>query len=145
MDLYSYSESDTIKFAQEVSKAVKGGDVLLLSGELGAGKTSFSKALAFALGIEEVVTSPTFVILKKYRLPVAQNHIKELVHTDCYRLTTLADAESIGLAEYLAQDDLVILIEWPENIASIIPERAKKINFEYIDENTRKITHNFKF
>ena len=143
MDFISHNESETNILANQISLQVKGGDILLLSGELGSGKTTFTKAFASAIGVKEVVTSPTFVILKRYHLSEAKNDISELIHTDCYRLSSPDDAYSIGLDEYFARTDVVTLIEWPEKIESIIPAHAKKISFEYVDENTRKISYNF--
>jgi len=143
MDFYSNNETETKSLAKGIAAKVKGGDILLLKGDLGAGKTTFSKYFASALGVKDIVTSPTFVILKKYKLPNPVKHITELIHTDCYRLTTPEDAYSIGLDEYFERDDIVTLIEWPEKIASIIPRCAKSINFEHIEENSRKISYEF--
>jgi tRNA threonylcarbamoyladenosine biosynthesis protein TsaE len=76
-------------------------------------------------------------------LPNPVNNIAELIHTDCYRLATPEDACSIGLDEYFERDDIITLIEWPEKIASIIPSHARAINFEHVDENSRKISYEF--
>lgn len=143
MDFFPKHETETNSLAIKLAAKVKGGDILLLKGDLGAGKTTFSKYFALALGIKDIITSPTFVILKKYKLPISINNISELIHADCYRLISPEDAYSIGLDEYFERTDVITLIEWPEKIDSIIPNRAKLINFEHIDENSRKISYEF--
>lgn len=107
-------------------------------GDLGSGKTTFTKGFADFLNIEKTITSPTFVISKEYQ--VTSSSIKKLVHVDCYRLNCEEDAECIGLTEYLNGGDTVLMLEWPEKIEKILPKNCKKICFEYVDENTRKIT-----
>lgn len=93
--------------------------------------------MAQALGIKEEITSPTFVFCKKYPMESGS-----LVHFDCYRIGSKEDAESIGLLEDLAKNDEIIVIEWPENIEEILPKNSKKVSFEYISENERKIIIN---
>ena len=112
--------------------------VVALFGDLGSGKTTFTKGFAEFVGIKKTITSPTFVISKEY--PVASSSIKKLVHVDCYRLSSEEDAENTGLTDYLNGGDAILILEWPENIESILPKNVKKIYFEYIDEKTRKIT-----
>lgn len=112
-------------------------------GELGSGKTTSVKAIARVLGIEEEITSPTFVIMKNYHLPETVRSIKELVHMDAYRLHGAPDAESIGLTEYLERDDVLLVIEWPENISNILPTDHKTIKFEHLEGDNRKISTNF--
>jgi len=112
---------------------LKGGEIIGLSGELGGGKTTFVKGLAKGLGIKEIVASPTFVLIKDYG---------KLVHIDLYRLLGKAEIESLGLSDYLGQKDKICVIEWAEKIKKWLAELpAKKIwvEFEYVDEHTRKI------
>lgn len=111
---------------------------MALFGDLGSGKTTFVKALAKKLGVEKEITSPTFVIMKKYE--TNQGDIKELIHIDCYRLSSMEDAESIGFSEILERENAVIVLEWPERVWPLIKKRARKISFEYIDETKRKVT-----
>ncbi len=139
MDYLSTTENETKNIAIQLSKKLVGGDVVLLSGDLGSGKTTFTKYLGQALGLKRIITSPTFVILKKYPLDHELNGIKEMVHVDCYRMGSANDAESVGLIEYLARPDILTIIEWPEKISEVLPKNSKQLNFEYVDECTRKI------
>jgi tRNA threonylcarbamoyladenosine biosynthesis protein TsaE len=143
MEYISKSPSETYKIAEKFATGLKPGDVIALSGDLGSGKTTFVKGLAKALGIDKEITSPTFVILKKYLLPQNKRKIESMVHLDCYRLSSVVDAESIGLSEYLKSKKNITLIEWPENVDPVFADiKIRKISFQYIDEFTRKIKIN---
>ncbi len=126
------SREETIKFAEEYGKTLRGGDVLLLDGEMGAGKTVFTKGIALALGINAEITSPTYAYLNDYD--------GKLYHYDCYRLSSGEDAEALGLTEYFYGDG-VCVVEWSENIADVLPDNCKRVKIEKIDLNTRKITY----
>ena len=126
------SREETIKFAEEYSKTLRGGDVLLLDGEMGAGKTVFTKGIALALGINAEITSPTYAYLNDYD--------GKLYHYDCYRLSSGEDAEALGLTEYFYGNG-VCVVEWSENIADVLPDNCKRVKIEKIDLNTRKITY----
>lgn len=131
-------------FAEEFVKSLKGGDILALRGDLGSGKTTFTKGLARALGITSEITSPTFVILKEYQIKNENRsanikEVEKLVHVDCYRFHDVSDAHSIDLEQYFNRNNLILVIEWPEKIASILPEHTKILDFSYVDEHTRKI------
>ena len=126
------SREETIKFAEEYGKTLRGGDVLLLDGEMGAGKTVFTKGVALALGINAEITSPTYAYLNDYD--------GKLYHYDCYRLSSGEDAEALGLTEYFYGNG-VCVVEWSENIADVLPGNCKRVKIEKIDLNTRKITY----
>lgn len=126
------SREETIKFAEEYGKTLRGGDVLLLDGEMGAGKTVFTKGVALALGINAEITSPTYAYLNDYD--------GKLYHYDCYRLSSGEDAEALGLTEYFYGNG-VCVVEWSENIADVLPDNCKRVKIEKIDLNTRKITY----
>ena len=132
MEIITHSKEETVKFAEEYGKNLKKGDVVLLKGEMGAGKTVFTKGVALSLGIKSEVTSPTYAYLNDYD--------GKLFHYDCYRLSSGEDAEALGLTEYFYSDGICV-IEWSENIADVLPENAKVVKIEKIDENTRKITY----
>ncbi len=132
----SKTQSETEKIAQDVIKQLSGGEVLALVGNLGAGKTVFVKGLAKALGIEDNITSPTFVLMKIYQTKHAT--IKRLVHVDCYRLEKVDDLEEIGLADYLHDPANVVVIEWADRIVSL-PKNTININIEYINNHERHI------
>lgn len=123
------SEEETIRFAKEYAKTLRAGDVVLLHGELGAGKTVFVKGIAQGLGIEEEITSPTYAYMNDYG---------GLYHYDCYRLKSGAQAEALGLTDYFYADGICV-IEWSENIADVLPERCKEVFIRKIGENEREI------
>ncbi len=113
--------------------------VLALSGNLGAGKTTLVKEFASVLGVEEQITSPTFVVMKRYQTtyPV----FLELIHIDAYRIEEVGEMEVLGFQEWLKKPQALICIEWPEKICSLIPASAIDVALEVVDENTRKITY----
>lgn len=98
-----------------------------MSGDLGSGKTTFVKGLANALGIKSNITSPTFVLMKEYRLKNGQ-----LTHVDCYRMNSYQDAEGIGLDEKFNNRDGIVVIEWAEKIKQILPKNTKWIMFKTV-------------
>ena len=129
MEIITESEKETINAAKEYAKTLKTGDVVLLKGDLGAGKTAFVKGVAEYFGFTGV-TSPTYAYLNVYG--------DYIYHYDCYRLSSGEDAEALGLTDYFGKDD-ICLIEWPENIESVLPENAKTVVIEKVDNDKRKI------
>ncbi len=125
----SNSEEETINLAFEYAKTLKDGDVVLLNGDLGAGKTAFTKGVAKYFGLEGV-TSPTYAYLNVYG--------DYIYHYDCYRLSCGEDAERLGLTDYFGRKN-VCIIEWSENIQSVLPKNCKTVEIKKIDENTREI------
>jgi len=121
----------TEKLAINFASKLKGGEVVLLNGDLGAGKTTFTQFVFASLGVKEVVSSPTFAILKSY-----QGKFK-LHHFDTYRITT-EEAIEAGFDEIFLEKDSVIFVEWSENIASLLPEKTIKINIKYLNESERE-------
>lgn len=105
MKFVSHSVNDTYAFAKKIADKLKGGEVIILRGDLGAGKTTFTKGLAKALGVEETVTSPTFTYVKEYygRLP--------LYHFDMYRVADADEVYELGLEEYFYKGGVVV-VEW---------------------------------
>lgn len=105
MKFLSRSEKDTYAFAKRIADKLKGGETILLSGDLGAGKTTFTKGLALALGVKETVTSPTFTYVREYdgRLP--------LFHFDMYRVADADEVYELGLEEYFYRGGVVV-VEW---------------------------------
>ena len=141
MEIISRAEKDTEGVAFNLASQIRGGEVLALQGDLGSGKTTFTKYFAKALGIKELVTSPTYVIMKSYDF--SRNGQKlQLFHIDAYRLHEPSDAESVGLHEIIGKAKTVTVVEWPEKIRPFVPLSARLIEFEYISENCRKITIN---
>lgn len=128
--MISDSEKNTIQIAKEYAKTLVPGDVVLLEGEMGAGKTVFVKGIAEALGIPDEITSPTYAYMNDYD--------GKLYHYDCYRLTSGAQAEALGLCDYFYGKGICV-IEWAENIAEVLPEHCKRVRIEKRGENEREI------
>ena len=114
-----------------------GATVLALSGTLGAGKTTCTQSLAQALGVTERVTSPTFVLMHLYS--AKHDTFDPLVHIDAYRLETKDEAEVLRLGEYLADPHTFMVVEWPENIAGLLPEDIIQVAIN-IEGEGRNIT-----
>lgn len=132
----SKSQAETEKIAKELVQKLQGGEVLALVGNLGAGKTVFVKGLAKSLGIEDNITSPTFVLMKIYQ--TQHEKIKRLVHVDCYRLEKTEDLAEIGLADYLNDPENIVVIEWADRVVNL-PKDAININIDYIEDQTRRV------
>ena len=129
----THSVEETIALGERLATQLQRGDVLALSGELGAGKTALVKGIARGLGIAQDVTSPTFTLIHEYRggrLP--------LFHLDLYRLDSAGQALTIGIEDYLDPDGVTV-IEWAEKIETLLPERAIQIRIECLGETGRRI------
>ena len=113
--------------------------VVCLSGDLGSGKTAFTQETCKILGVEESVTSPTFVLQKKYK--IKHPEFNELVHIDAYRLNDGEELKRIGLKELLTDPKRVVFIEWPEIVADALTGKEKKISFKFLSENEREIDY----
>ena len=135
-EFISHSVADTEAFASKLASNFVGGEVLLLHGELGAGKTHFVKGLAAGLGIDDVVTSPTFALHNSYAGRLTLNHF------DFYRIEDSEEVVVLGLNEFFYDKHAVAAIEWSENIANLLPKGCIDVTIEKIDDNTRKITVN---
>jgi tRNA threonylcarbamoyladenosine biosynthesis protein TsaE len=137
----SRSLEDTKSLAESFLKSLRpnkdGATTIGLHGDLGSGKTTFTKALAEILGVQEIITSPTFVIEKIYKLE--GRAFRYLVHIDAYRLEDSKELEALGFKELLDDANNLILIEWPEKVKNILPESIRTINFAFIDERSREI------
>ncbi len=134
------SAEELLKYAAECAAGIAPGEqarVVALSGELGAGKTTFVQGVARALGVMESVQSPTFVLEKIYSLD--GQPFQKLVHIDAYRLKGDEELRAIGWDELLASPENLILIEWPERVPGCIPADAIQIRFD-IEGDGRRIT-----
>ncbi len=121
-------------FAAKLPPQTDMATVVALSGELGAGKTTFAQAVTKTLGVKETVNSPTFVIQRMYAL--ANQKWQRLVHIDAYRLKSADELRALGWEEIVADKDNLIVIEWPENVPGAIPESAHRITIEIGDPST---------
>lgn len=128
-------ENATRELASEIGAQLRAGDLVFLSGPLGAGKTTLAQQLALALGVSDPVSSPTFVLINEYsgRVP--------LLHCDAYRLEGLESEElaDAGLEELLSRADAVRLVEWPEMVAHFLPRPTWKIAIEFTDEGKTRL------
>ena len=132
--------------AREIIRAPRGrrARVLALSGELGAGKTTFTQGFAAALGVKEKIQSPTFVLMKIYQLKERTRNkrhgFKHLIHIDCYRIQSPKDLIHLGLKNLLRDRDAVILIEWADRIKKILSRGTVRITFAHgSKQNQRRI------
>lgn len=112
--------------------------VLALSGDLGAGKTTFLQGFAKGLGIKENILSPTFVIMKSFKLQALS--FKRFYHFDCYRLNDAQEILSLGFKEIISDPKNIVAIEWPEKIAEVLPKDNISIAFNHLEENKRELT-----
>ena len=113
--------------------------MVILDGDLGAGKTVFSRGFARALGIDEPVSSPTYTIVQEYELPERGR----LYHLDLYRISGVSAALAFGVDEFLNDPSSYALVEWPERIEGILPEDAVKVRLKHAGEGKREITVEF--
>jgi len=135
------------EFVRGLRPRTHGATLVTLSGELGAGKTAFTKEVARALGVEESVTSPTFVLEKIYSLRRRTGQLPEdgafqrLIHIDAYRLEGGRELAPLGFEELMKAPGNLILLEWPEKVADALPEPAKRILLAPMADGSRTITY----
>lgn len=130
MNYVTENDEQTIALGEKFAKNLKKGDVILLEGEIGAGKTTFVKGIAKGLGVTSLITSPTYAYMNDYD--------GVLYHYDCYRLSCGEDAEALGLTDYFYADGICV-IEWSENISDVIPNTAIIVKITKLSENKRSI------
>lgn len=138
------SVDEMYAFAREIVNGLEresGAVVLGLTGDLGSGKTTFTQGVARALGVEDMVTSPTFVLEKMYDLDGrAPAGFARLVHIDAYRLEHPHELAQLGFADLAADPHNLIIIEWPERVADALPSSVHHATFRFINETTRGVT-----
>lgn len=126
------SEQETLNLAEKIAILIKPGDVISISGELGTGKTCFVKGLAKGLGISQIITSPSFIILKIYHNKIP------LYHFDVYRLDKLFQLEDIGFNQFQYGDGVTV-IEWGNKMKELLSFDHLQVNFYYYENKKRKI------
>ena len=136
------SFEETQKLGREFAKALGKGDVICLYGDLGSGKTTFVQGLAEGLGIKQRIISPTFIIIRNYKVRINDKGlmINDFFHIDLYRIESERDFEGLGIEEIINNKNNIAAIEWAEKLKSSIPKKRIDIKFSYEKENTRKIT-----
>ncbi len=137
--ILTHSAEETRNLGKKLAQEIAPGTVLCLTGELGAGKTTFTQGLLEGLGAERPYVSPTFVIMKQYDLrdPSATG-VKRIYHADAYRVEA-KDFETLGFAEWCADPEGIVVLEWPERVQRLIPENAMNITFTSKSETEREM------
>lgn len=128
----SRSEAETTEWAKNFAKTLRAGDVVLLAGEMGAGKTVLAKGIALGMGITAEVTSPTYAYINSYE--------DRLFHFDCYRVESEEQAERLGFSEYFDMGG-ICLVEWSENILGLLPPSSKRVEIIKHGEGVREIRY----
>ncbi len=132
-------EAEARSFAAELMPHTEHATLVTLSGDLGAGKTTFTQSVAREFGVSEHVTSPTFVLAKSYTLPGGA--FKKLVHIDAYRLTEGKDLIPLAFDEVMSDVDTLVLLEWPEIVTDALPVADVAISLSVLDDNSRSISY----
>jgi len=127
------SPEECINLGVEFSKFISNGDIIILEGELGSGKTTFVKGVLKGLNYASEVTSPTFTLINEYHAD------KKIIHIDFYRENKAERWKLIGLDDYLGSNENITIIEWGNLHSQLLPKDIITINFEHIDEQKRKI------
>ena len=120
---------DAEKQAKKIAKLLRGGEILALIGPLGAGKTTFTKALGKALKIKQKITSPTFVLLQSFPFKLKTKKELWMYHLDLYRTKNFNEVKALGLLEVWGRKDTITLIEWADKIKKYLPKDTKIIRF----------------
>ncbi|MBQ7208014.1 MAG: tRNA (adenosine(37)-N6)-threonylcarbamoyltransferase complex ATPase subunit type 1 TsaE [Lentisphaeria bacterium] len=132
----SRSESETEEAGFRLARSLSSGSTVLLRGDLGAGKTVFSRGFARGLGITEPVSSPTYTIVQEYERPGGGR----LYHLDLYRISGVEAALAFGADEFFADPAAIALVEWPERIEGLLPPGAVNVRLEHLSESERRIS-----
>ena len=133
-------EQEAVAFVEALTPNSNSAVLVTLSGELGAGKTTFVQAVAQALGVEGVVTSPTFVIQKVYLLPEG-HRFDRLIHIDAYRLSAIGELNALGFGELTSNKGNLIMLEWPEQVGGVAELATLRILIETLPDGTRQMTY----
>ncbi len=158
--IITHSDSETKKFGKKFASTLRGGDIVCLSGELGAGKTTLVKGIAEGLGVKEEITSPTFTLMNVYEVETTDYRlqttaqtvdqsavvrspltvVKKLIHIDMYRLKNAEELIQIGVEDYLGAPDTITVVEWPEKMEKILRgKKLIKVTMEHWKNSERKI------
>lgn len=146
----SYQKTQSL--GEDFAKKLIGGEVVALHGDLGGGKTTFTQGIAKGLGIKKRIISPTFIVLRTYKLKTENlkqkttlKNSKLFYHIDLYRIENKRDIEGLGIEEILKNPENIVVVEWAERLGDLLPNKRIDVYFEYIDEEKRKITYDFRY
>ena len=131
----THSPEETERFAAGFATQIRPGTILLLNGDLGAGKTAFTRGFARGLGITEPVSSPTFTIVQEY--PWGDG--KMLYHMDLYRISDSDAALAFGIDDFLFDSNAISIIEWPERAEDLYPPEAIRIDISHTEDENKRI------
>jgi tRNA threonylcarbamoyladenosine biosynthesis protein TsaE len=135
LDFISSGVEQTVRLGVRLGELLKAGDLICLSGELGAGKTAFAQGIGRGWGASRHVTSPSFTLVNEYQ---RLNDPRKLYHVDCYRLRGEADSLTVGIDDIFGEDD-VVMIEWPERIDGVLPTERLWVELRHISETRRGV------
>jgi tRNA threonylcarbamoyladenosine biosynthesis protein TsaE len=136
LDIISSSPEQTHRLGVRLGGLLQAGDVVCLSGDMGAGKTVFSAGIGVGWGAQTLLTSPTFNLVHEHR---RDKDKQRLYHLDCYRLSGVGDVDSIGFDDLVTDPRGVMVIEWPERIEAALPKKRLWIQLRIIDVNRRNL------
>ncbi|MFZ5365906.1 MAG: tRNA (adenosine(37)-N6)-threonylcarbamoyltransferase complex ATPase subunit type 1 TsaE [Patescibacteria group bacterium] len=139
MEILTKSARQTQKLGEKIANNLKERAIICLYGELGSGKTTFVQGVLKGLGIKKRVISPTFVMIREYRVQRKKGEGRRFYHVDLYRVESQRDAKGLGLEEILSNPANIVVIEWAEKIKKILPKERIDIYFQYLKEDSRKI------
>ncbi len=134
------SKKETQLYGEGLAKTIRSGQLLLLKGDLGAGKTTLVQGLLAGLGAEPPYPSPTFVLMNQYELPRATaNGVERVYHADAYRVGR-DDFEKLGFLEWCADPKGLVILEWPERLGDLVPEKHIEVSIRSLSETERELT-----
>jgi tRNA threonylcarbamoyladenosine biosynthesis protein TsaE len=139
LDLISHSPQQTRNVGFHLGQVLQPGDVVLLFGQIGAGKTALTQGLAHGLGVDSYVQSPTFTLVVEHRGTTGAGLPVNLYHLDLYRIDESSEIESFGHEEYLDDAEGIVVIEWPERLGAQVPDHHLLITIEYLADTKRKL------
>lgn len=144
-DFARIAATQVVEWYKSGTEGAEGATVFGLRGDLGSGKTTFTQRFCGYFNISDDVTSPTFVIQKSYKVEKPEDFggIERIYHLDVYRLEAAQELRTIGFEKILKDNKAIIVLEWPEKVADLLPVRTKYIDFTFIDENTRAVEYNW--
>lgn len=134
----THSAEETKDLGKKLALEIAPGTLVCLTGDLGSGKTTFTQGFLEGVGADRPYVSPTFVIMKQYDLPALVNGIEHVYHADAYRVEA-KDFVALGFAEWRADQQGVVILEWPERVQELIPSHARKISFTWKSECEREV------
>ena len=135
MEIFTRSEKGTFNLGKRLARHLEGHDLILLTGDLGSGKTVFVKGLALSLGISQEITSPTFVFMRSYR---GKNF--NLYHFDLYRLRQKSDLSRLDFGDVLGDQNGIFVVEWPKLFPKKLFKRVRHVRLRSLDEHSRQIS-----